>query len=376
MSWCRFAGVLLLAAGTVAGCGGGPPAQAQGARKQLQFPVEVAPVEARRVDYRVDAVGSVEAFEVVQVTARVSGVVEQVRFTEGQTVAKDQVLVEIEPDRFRLAVEAAKATLAKAQAAQAEAGASLKRREGAVIQNPGLIPGEELETWRTRVNTAQAEVAQARSAMELAELNLHDALVRAPVGGAMQTRTVQTGQYVQPGATLATLVRRDPLLLRFQVPEQDAVSLKPGTAVSFAVRDSQHRYSARISHVAESADLSSRMVPVTAQIDDPARGQLRAGAFAQVSVPVGESVQAPVVPQIAVRPSERGFLAFVVKDNTAQERILTLGMRTAEGLVEIRTGLQAGELLVVRGAEALFEGASVKVSGAAPAQEAKVPTEK
>lgn len=372
MSWCRVAGIVLLAAGICAGCGGGPPAQAQGGgRKQLQFPVEVAPVAVRQVDYRVDAVGSVEAFEVVQVTARVSGVVERVRFSEGQQVTREQVLVEIEPDRYRLAVEAARATLAKAQAAQAEAEASLKRREGAVIQNPGLIPGEELETWRTRVNTAQAEVAQARSALELAELNLHDALVRAPVAGAIQTRTVQTGQFVQPGATLATLVRRDPLLLRFQVPEQDAVSLQAGIGVNFGVRDDAHRYSARITHVAESADLSSRMVAVTAQIDDPARDRLRAGAFAQVSVAVGESAQAPVVPQIAVRPSERGFLAFVVEGGAARERILTLGMRTPEGLVEIRSGLQAGEQLVVRGAEALYDGAGVKVSEVTPAQEAR-----
>lgn len=371
MSWPHFAGAMLLTVGIAAGCGSGPAAQAQGGKKQLQFPVEVALVEARRVDYRVEAVGSVEAFEVVQVTARVAGVVEQVRFSEGQRVSRDQVLVEIEPDRFRLAVEAARATLAKAQAAQAEAEASLKRREGAVTQNPGLIPGEELETWRTRVNTAQAEVAQARSALQLADLNLHDALVRAPVGGAIQTRTVQTGQYVQPGATLATLVRRDPLLLRFQVPEQDAVSLQPGVGVSFVVRDNPRRYSARIKHVAESADLNSRMVAITAQIDDPQRDQLRAGAFAQVSVAVGEAVQSPVVPQIAVRPSERGFLAFVVAEGVARERILTLGMRTAEGLVEIRSGLEPGEALVVRGAEALYDGAGVKVSEATPAQEVK-----
>ncbi len=75
--------------------------------------------------------------------------------------------------------------------------------------------------------------------------------------------------------------------------------------------------------------------------------------------------------QIAVRPSERGFLAFVVIEGLARERILTLGMRTAEGLEAIRSGLQPGEALVVRGAEALYDGATVKVSGAAPAQEAK-----
>jgi multidrug efflux pump subunit AcrA (membrane-fusion protein) len=78
-------------------------------------------------------------------------------------------------------------------------------------------------------------------------------------------------------------------------------------------------------------------------------------------VPIGRGASAPVIPQTAIRPSERGFLAFVVEDGVARERVLTLGLRTADGRVEVRDGLAAGETLVVRGAEALADGAAVVV---------------
>jgi multidrug efflux system membrane fusion protein len=80
-------------------------------------------------------------------------------------------------------------------------------------------------------------------------------------------------------------------------------------------------------------------------------------------VPVGNSRALPVIPQTAVRPSEKGFLAYVVENGLAAERILTPGMRTADGQIEILSGLQSGELLVVRGAEALVNGAAVRLTG-------------
>lgn len=340
------------------GKGGGP-----GGGKRMQFPVEVTTVETRRVEYAVTGDGSVEAFEQVQVTARVAGVVEKVRFVEGGTVDKGQVLIEIEPQRYQLAVKAARATLEKVKASEAEAAAGLARREEANKQNPGLIPGEELETWRTRVRTAAAEAAQAKVALEQAQLNLRDAYVKAPIAGTIQTRTVQTGQYVQPGAILATLVRRDPLLLRFEVPENQSARVKPGMAARFRAGGGEREYSARLTHVAAVADARSRMVPITAEVDDPARDELRPGAFAEVVVPVGAAEGAPVIPQTAVRPSERGFLAFVVEGGVAREKVLTLGLRTADGQVEVRAGLAGGEQLVVRGAEALRDGAEVRVVG-------------
>ena len=356
--------VLLLAgvAAVTPACSGGDDTQAsRGKGTPPAFPVETAKVASRNVEYAVSAVGSVEAFEKVQVTARVAGVVEQVKFVEGESVEAGMPLVEIELRRYQLAVEAAQANLQKAEAAKADAEAALARRKAVVEKNPGLIPGEEIATFATRVQTAAADVAQARSTLDQAELNLRDAFVRAPVAGRIETRTVTTGQYVSPGGVLATLVRRDPLLLRFQVPSEDARNLRPGLVARFRVPGDQGEFRARITHVAGAAEASSRMVAVTAQVDDPRRAALRPGAFADVTVPVGGVARAAVIPQTAIRPSEKGFLAFVVVDGKARERILTLGLRTTEGLVEVKAGLAAGEELVVRGAEALREGLPVAV---------------
>jgi RND family efflux transporter MFP subunit len=131
----------------------------------------------------------------------------------------------------------------------------------------------------------------------------------------------------------------------------------------FSVRENARQYSAELTHVAAAADSTSRMVPVTARVDDRDRAELRPGSFAQVTVPVGSTVEAPVIPQVAVRPSERGFLAFVVEGDVARERELQLGLSTEDGRVEVRSGVKRGERLVVRGAEALRDGAKVRVTG-------------
>lgn len=365
--------IILAAALLSARCGkgsdasGSPPAnRPAGGRSildkaRISYPVEVEPVRVRSLTYTVNAVGSVDAFEKVQVTARVAGVVDRVLFAEGHYASLNQVLVEIEPERYRLSVEAAQAAYDKAQASLADAEAGLKRREDVVKETPGLIPGEEIETWRTKVRVAASEVAQTKSALDQAKLNLHDAYVRAPFSGIIQTRTVQTGQYVQVGTVMATLVRRDPLLLRFKVPERDAARLAVGMSANFRVREATRDFGSKIVHVADAADATSRMVDVTAEILDKDNSLLRPGAFAEVAVPVQTVKTAPVVPQTAVRPSERGFLTYVVENNTAVERVVTLGMRTADGLVEILSGLSPDEQLVVRGAEALRDGVPVRL---------------
>jgi len=345
---------------------GGPPSAQGGGRGggrgPIAFPVEVEPVVTRDVEFVVNAVGSVDAFERVQITARVPGAVERVLFMEGQEVKKGDVLAEIEPARYAIAVRSADAALAKARAALAEAQAGAERRVAVNQASPGLLPAEQLDTYQARARTAEADVASAKANLDQAQLNQRDAYVRAPMDGVLQTRTVQTGQYVQPGAVLATLLRREPLLLRFNVPEADTARLKPGMPARFTVPSETGTFSGRITHVAQAADAVSRMVPVTAEVAGEDAHRLRAGAFASVAVPVETRGERPVVPQTAVRPSERGFIAFVVEGDKARERVLELGMRTADGRVEVREGLKAGETLVVRGGEALRDGATVKVA--------------
>jgi membrane fusion protein, multidrug efflux system len=338
---------------------GGAP---QGRRGAMEFPVEVQPVEIRDVEYEIRADGTVDVFERVQVTARVAGVVEKVAFREGDTVKAGAVLATIDPARYDLAARQAGASVDRARSALEDAEAGLARRTKADSASPGLIPAEEIASWETKVEQAKADVSEKEITAQRARLDRKDAYVRAPVAGIVQSRDATTGMYAQPGTLLATLVQREPLLVRFDVDETEAARVVSGAVVRFTVEGDGREWEAKVSHVAEVADPKSRLVRVTAEVTSKERAALRAGGFAQVVVPVGGTVKAPVIPELAIRPSERGFLVFTVVDGVAQEKVVELGLRTPDGKVEVKKGLGAGDQLVVRGAEALREGAKVKVT--------------
>lgn len=336
----------------------------RGGEGGIAFAVDLLPVERRKLDYVVTAPGTVEAFEHVQITARVAGAVDRVSFREGQEVKAGDVLATIDGERFRLAVNSANAQLMKAQAAQKDVEAQVARREGASESNPGLIPGEELETYRTKVLTAKADTAVANEAVKVADLNLRDSAVRAPIGGTIQTRTVETGQYVQTGYVMATLLKIDPMLLRFQVEPQEAPRLKNGMPVGFTMRETQRSFTAKISLVAGAADLTTHMVGVTAQVDGTDKNAywLRPGSFCDVSLDVGAQRDAAVIPRTATRATDHGYVVYIADGDVAKEVPVTLGMNTKDGWVEIRSGLSGGESLVVRGAEALTTGARLRAT--------------
>ena len=356
-------GMLVLAASCSKAESSSSLKQPKGINK-LQYPVQVAPLVPRQLSYIVSAPGSIEAFQQVQITSRVAGAVDRVAFQEGAAVKQGDVLVIIESERYEVAVGQAKAALAKAQANEKAAEAELTRRQGAVSDHPGLVPGTEIATYETSVATTKADVEAAAQSLKVAEINLRDAFVRAPFAGVVQSRTVQAGQYLQPGVVLATLLQRDPLLLRFPVTEQDAPRIKPGMIAQMNLRESAKTYTAKILLVAEAADPTTRLVPVTAEVDDTQHKYwLRPGAFCDVAVSVGAPREAIVVPTISVQPTEKGNVVYIVDDkNVAHPVSVALGMHTPEGGVEVTRGLQAGELLVVRGFEPLTEGAPVKIT--------------
>lgn len=338
-------------------------ASPKGGKVKLEYAVEVAPVEMREVGYVVTAPGTIQAFEQVQVTARVGGAVDKVAFSEGQAVKAGQVLAVIEVDRYQVAVDQAAAAVDKAAATEAQSEAQLARRQASNKEHPGLVAGEEVATYETAVATAKADVQAAKEAKRVAELNMRDAYVRAPMDGVIQTRTVETGQYLQPGAVLATLLQRDPLLLKFSVTESDAPRITPGMTATLSLRESTRAYPAKITLVSAAADPSSHLVAITAEVDDKEHKYwLRPGVFCDVTLPVGATRKSAVVPEISIRATERGFVGYVVEGNVAKERAIQLGMHTAGGFVEVTQGLAAGDVLVVLGAEPLSDGAPVKIS--------------
>ncbi|MCB9894564.1 MAG: efflux RND transporter periplasmic adaptor subunit [Planctomycetes bacterium] len=346
-------------AALVAACGGDDDG-GSGAPKARAFPVGVETIEGRKVEYVVSATGSVDAFEEVLITAQVQGVVEKINFREGQAVTPETVLAEIEPKRFQYSYNAAQAAHDRAKAELKEAQEGLKRRED---PKGSIFSKEEIEAWRTKVAVAEANERERAAEFSQAELDLQNATPTSPIAGIIQSRLVQTGQWVQPGTVIARLLRRDPLLLKFTVPEEAASAMAKGMEARFSVSGEKAEYTASIIHIGASADPATRMVNVTAEVSGEPASTLTPGSFALVKVPVGSSPNAPTVPETAVRASEKGMLVYVVKDGKAHERVIEIGLRTPDGRIEVRSGVEPGEVVVVRGADALRDGAAVKIAG-------------
>jgi membrane fusion protein (multidrug efflux system) len=346
-----------VAAAASTACGGGSAASA-GRPRQPALRVGVAPVAVQDVVYQIKSLGQIEARDVVQVTAQVEGVATDVRFREGDQVGPGTVLLRIDPDRYRLEVDRARAVLAQSRAEQDRAEADLKRRE-ALAQND-LLSVEELTRSRGETARLGASVDVAQAALGIAQQNLQRSEVRPQVSGVIDTRTVDTGVFVRTGTVLATIVDSSRLRLRFKVSEAESLRATVGGSVTFRVAPLGPRdFTARIYHVGRIADPTTRQVEVLGWVDNP--GELKPGFFAEVTLAGERREHAIVVPESAIQASEQGFVAYAVEGGQTRLRPIQLGLRTGTGIVEILSGLKPGETVVTEGSDRLADGILVEV---------------
>ncbi len=326
--------------------------------------VRTAKVAARDVVYEVKALGSLEPEDLVQITAEVGGAVKEVRFNAGDDVSAETVLARIDPERYRLEAERADAALRRAVADWKRADSDQVRREA--LAKASLVAVEELNRARQETERLAADAAAAKAALEIAVQNRERSAVRAPRAGEINTRTVETGQFVQAGTLLATLVDVRRLRLRFKVSEAESLKAREGGAVDFRVASmGERRFTGRVYHVGSVADPATRQVEVLAWVNNP--GPLKPGFFAEVTLATGTSRGATVVAESAVQASERGFVVYVVEGGKALARNVKIGLRTGDGTVEILSGLAAGETIVTEGSDRLADGMAVESSGETPA---------
>jgi RND family efflux transporter MFP subunit len=350
----------VLALGGAAGCGGGGGEAKPGSRKGgRSIVVRMAPVVSRDVAYKVKALGSLEPEELVQITAEVGGAAKEVLFHAGDRVRPDTVLVRIDPDRYRFEAEKADAAWKRAVADLKRSESDLARREALAKEN--LVAVEELTRARLEAERLAADAAAAKSALDLAKQNVQRSAVVPPRAGEINTRTVDTGQFVQVGNVLATLVDPRRLRLRFKVSETESMKARDGQSVAFHVASlGEKEFTARVYHVSDVAEAGTRQVEILAWVDNP--GVLKPGFFAEVTLATGVNPGAVVVPESAVLASERGFVVYVVRDGKAKEQAVKIGLRTGDGTVEILSGLAGGETIVTEGSDRLADGMSVEAA--------------
>jgi multidrug efflux system membrane fusion protein len=344
---------LLLSAAACSKTQGAPaPQQAQPA-----IHVRVAPVKSEELVYRVQALGSLEAQEMVQITAQVEGAVSQVLFHEGDRATTETVLLRIDPERYRLEAERTEGAYKKALADEHRAESDLERREA--LAREKLVAAEELNRARQEAERLGAETATTKAAWDWARQNQSRADVKAPLAGIVNTRTVETGRFVKEGDVLATLVDTSRLRLRFKVSEAESLRARQSQTVTFRVAALGDRdFPASIYHVSEVADPTTRQVEVMAWVKNP--GVLKPGFFAEVTLATESKKGALVVPEGAIQASERGFVAYVVESGKARLRPVQIGLRTGTGIVEILSGVKAGDSVVIEGSDRIADGVPVQ----------------
>lgn len=307
--------------------------------------VIVQPVRVGSVVERVESVGTVRAREAVTITTKVAGIVEAIRFTEGERVAAGATLVQLDAAALRAEVDQARAFLDDARSQ--------------------LVRARQLQAGQTiaaqRLETLEALARQAEGRVRQTDARLEELRVTAPFAGRVGLRQVSPGALIQPGTVITTLDDAVRVRVEFSVPEVYLARVQVGSAVT--ARSSAYegrRFRGTVAFIDTRIDPATRSVRVISEFDN-ADEALRPGLFLTVELVLEERERALLVAEEAIDPiGDRAFV-YVVRDGRARRQEVRLGLRLP-GEVEIRDGLNAGEPVVVRGVQRLRNDVPVRVT--------------
>ena len=315
--------------------GGGPPAMPP-------MPVDVDTARRQSVVDAVRATGRIEAVQAIELRPDEQGRVTDLLFSEGQTVAAGTPLVKVDDAMIKAQTERAKADrdLARQQLER------VKRLRSQNAASPA-----DLERAEANARSADAGIA-------VLELQLERTTVRAPFAGAIGQRFVSVGDYVTTSSRLLTLQTVDPQRAVIEVPERYAVKLRAGQVIEFTVASQEGRtFRARVDFIDPVVQNENRTILVKASAPNPGRS-LKPGMFIEARLATNTRANAVVVPEDAIQPMRAANVAWAVVDGKASRRVVQLGVRSA-GVVEVLSGVQAGDVVVVGGLERMGEGMPV-----------------
>jgi membrane fusion protein (multidrug efflux system) len=345
-------------AATAAACGGA--AKSDTTDKPRGVPVRTAQVQRRELADTLLLTGTLRPQAQVQVVAEVSARLMRIVRDEGSRVAAGETLAILDETDYRLSHERARAALAVAEANKAHAVAEKERADG-LVKTGGITDKDHLSA-QVGLQVAEASLAQARAEASIAGTQAARAQVKAPFGGRVARRHADAGSMLASGTPLFTLVDDSRLEFRASVPSADYGKVKIGDPVEVSVDALGDRpVKGTVARVTPLIDERTRSFEVVVQV--PGQKDLVGGLFARAVVRVGLVAEALVVPPSAlVRDGSDPLSAqtFVVAGGKAERKTVKVGVETADA-IEVREGLQAGDVVVLDPPVALASGAPVEV---------------
>jgi membrane fusion protein, multidrug efflux system len=330
-------------------------------------PVGVVRAELKPISKTADFVGRVESINRVQIVARVTGFLEQVKFKEGDMVKEGTPLYLIEQGLFKASVESAQGALERSKAAKTLTEIQLNRAQELLNRQAGTAVTRDQALAADQQSAGQILTDQAN--LETAKINFGYTEINSPIIGKIGRTNITKGNVVSPETGALTLVvSQDPMYVTFPVSQADVLAARKDGTTSIKDIKVKLKFSdgslydqvGEINFVDVSVDRSTDSVTLRATIANP-KGLLIDNQLVRVLLESGTPVEKVVIPQAALIADQEGVYVFVVTDGKAVVRRVRVGEESGTGIT-IDSGLSVGDLVIVEGLQSLRPGTPVRAT--------------
>ncbi|MBP7063560.1 efflux RND transporter periplasmic adaptor subunit [Ferrovibrio sp.] len=325
-------------------------------------PADLSRAERMELRQSVRLSGTVQPLEQSSVRAEVAALVLEVTVRRGETVKKGQLLAKLDTRDLGSRLRERESNLASARSALALAESN--RSKAQQLNLRGVKSQTALDDAENAYNTARANVAAIEQQVAMARKALSDAAIYAPIDGQVADRTTNPGERVPVDGKLFVLADLATMELEALVPARDVPKLKIGQRVALKVEGFEGReFAARIDRINPTAQAGSRSILVYIRLANPEL-TLRGGMFASGEAILAEAREAIAVPREAIRREAGAAHVYVLEKDHVVRRSVELGLtETVQGMVEIRSGVAAGDTIISAPGLKLNDGLAARIAG-------------
>jgi len=327
-------------------------------------PVVAEKVQVSDMPVVLTGIGTVVAYNVVDVHAQVTGSIENIGFTEGQSVHPGSLIAQLDPRPFQAALQQAEANLARDTANLGNARTNLGRYTP--LLKEGYATQQQVTDQGATVTELEAAVAGDKAAIFNAQTQLSYTTISSPISGVTGIQNVDIGNIVQPSSTrpIVTITQIQPISVVFTLPQDDVPEVQEAMAkgalhvIAYGQDDRTKLDEGTLLLVNNTVNQGSGTIQLKATFPNEQR-TLWPGEFVNVRLILSQQPNVVTVPLDAMQQGQNGSLVYVVaSDGTVHQRGITIE-ETLDGRAFVKTGLQPGDTVVTQGQYRLDDGVKV-----------------
>ncbi len=321
-------------------------------------PVSVAPVQRKNLNSYLVLNGIVEPERKVEIFSRLSAYIKEIVKEEGAYVKENDVLALLDDTEIKISYQQAKIALEQAKLSLEEAESNYLRYQELIKRE--LVSEQDFQTQEAQYNQRKLDYQNRMENYKNLQLQLNWTKIRALSEGYITERLIEVGDRVNANQQVYTIEDFKPLLIRVSVPTSDAIKLETGMAAEVMTEILKGAvFEGAVKLINPRVDVQTGTVKVTVEVLDESL-RLKPGMFVEVRIAIGMKENVLVIPRKAILYKQNKTYVFVLNQNQVTQREILLGL-SEEDYVEVTSGLDRGEVIVVVGVEGVKDGQKVDV---------------